>query len=76
MMIIMIFRRYGLTGMAFACCLEDLHLQIQLSLKTMFSQGEWTVLEVYHHVSTLAYTLDRLVRLVHLDGIVFEVKIT
>ena len=76
MMIIMIFRRYGLTGMAFACCLEDLHLQIQLSLNTMFAQGEWTLLQIYHYVSTLADTMNRLARLVHLDGVVFKVKTT
>ncbi|KAI9253896.1 gamma-tubulin complex component protein [Phascolomyces articulosus] len=65
-------KRYGLTGIAFACCLECLHLQIQHSLSTVFSQGEWTLLQVYHHISTLADTLNRIARLVHLDGGVID----
>ncbi|KAI9492982.1 hypothetical protein BDB00DRAFT_409852 [Zychaea mexicana] len=69
-------RRYGLTGTAFACCLADLHLQIQHSLGTVFAvENDWTVLKVYHHVSTLANVVNRLAHLVHLDGVAAPVEV-
>ncbi|GAN02739.1 conserved hypothetical protein [Mucor ambiguus] len=54
---------YGLTGVAFGCCLQDLLMHIQQTTVTVFSTGNhesMTVLKLYHSIQSLAAIVDKL----------------
>ncbi|EPB90179.1 hypothetical protein HMPREF1544_03013 [Mucor circinelloides 1006PhL] len=54
---------YGLTGMAFGCCLLDLLMHIQQTVVSVFSvdsSESMTVLKLYHSVQSLATVVDKL----------------
>ncbi|KAL9552386.1 hypothetical protein MBANPS3_003797 [Mucor bainieri] len=55
--------KYGLTGVAFGCCLQDLLMHIQQTTVSVFStgnQGSMTVLKLYHSIQNLATVVDKL----------------
>ncbi|OAD05229.1 hypothetical protein MUCCIDRAFT_80323 [Mucor lusitanicus CBS 277.49] len=54
---------YGLTGVAFGCCLQDLLMHIQQTTVSVFSTGNhasMTVLKLYHSIQSLAILVDKL----------------
>lgn len=53
--------KYGSTGLAMACCLSELHLNIQQSIHSISEQEkELTVLKVHQYVNHLAAVTKRL----------------
>lgn len=57
---------YGLTGVAFGCCLQELLMHIQQTMMSVFSDNDpqsMTVLKVYYTVESLATVVEKLYRL-------------
>ncbi|CAO3618861.1 unnamed protein product [Mucor fragilis] len=54
---------YGLTGVAFGCCLQDLLMHIHQMIVSVYSTGNhepMTVLKLHHSVQSLATVVDKL----------------
>jgi hypothetical protein len=57
---------YGLTGVAFGCCLQELLMHIQQTMMSVFSDHDpqsMTVLKVYYSVQSLATVVEKLYQL-------------
>ncbi|KAG0179588.1 hypothetical protein DFQ29_001907 [Apophysomyces sp. BC1021] len=68
--------RYGFTGVAFACCLGELHINIQHSISTMFEDlDNWTVLKIRQYTDSLDTVMERLTRLCNLDSMAQDVSL-
>lgn len=58
--------KYGLTAVAFGCCLQELLMHIQQTMMSVFSDYDpqsMTVLKVYYSIESLATVVEKLYRL-------------
>lgn len=56
-------QRYGLTGLAFASCLSQWHMNVQHAIVSVFENQHATLLKVFHYVHDLSFITDRLYQL-------------
>ncbi|KAI8994524.1 Spc98 family-domain-containing protein [Pilobolus umbonatus] len=62
--------RYGSIGVAFGCCMLELHINILDKIITVFDEmKDLSILKVYHHIHTISAVIDKLAQLCHINGI-------
>ncbi|KAG2234739.1 Spc98 family-domain-containing protein [Thamnidium elegans] len=55
--------QYGLTGLAFASCLSQWHMNVQHAIVSVFENQQATLLKVYHYVHDLSFITEQLYQL-------------
>ncbi|GAA5801842.1 hypothetical protein HPULCUR_007297 [Helicostylum pulchrum] len=56
-------QQYGLTGLAFASCLSQWHMNVQHAIVSVFETQQATLLKVFHYVHDLSFITDRVYQL-------------